>query len=314
MTTFAADCWFLTGATAGGKSAIGVELAGRLGAEIVSLDSMAVYRGMDIGTAKPTQQQRQAVPHHLIDLVDPWEEFNLSRYLKAARAAVDDIRRRSREVVFVGGTPLYLKALLRGVFDGPSADHELRARLAHAEQAQPGSLHQRLQSADPLAAARLHPNDIKRIIRALEVFERTGRPISELQRQFNAGRPAADCRVFVVDWPRDELNARIHRRVDAMFAGGLVAETRHLLADGRPLSRSAGQAVGYCEVIDHLEGRRALAETMELVKQNTRQLAKRQCTWFRSLSECRFIGMSEPVDPSAVACRIADQGRIITPN
>jgi tRNA dimethylallyltransferase len=283
----AIDCWFLTGATASGKTAVGVELAGRIGAEIVSLDSMALYRGMDVGTAKPTALERGAVPHHLIDVLDPHESFSLARYLEAAHRAVDQIKARNREVLFVGGTPLYLKGLLRGIFRGPPADRDLRQRLEEQARNQGSDfLHRRLAQVDPAAAERLHQNDTRRLIRALEVYEKTGQPISQLQQQFNTGRGADQCRVFVLDWPTPPLNARIDRRVDAMFAAGLVDEVRTLLDRPRPLSGTAAQAVGYREVIEHLQGQRGLAETIELVKTRTRRFAKRQRTWFRSLSEC----------------------------
>jgi tRNA dimethylallyltransferase len=352
------DAWFLTGPTAAGKSAVGVALAQRIGAEIVSLDSMALYRGMDIGTAKPTAVERGAVPHHLIDVLDPWQEYSVAQYVEAAGRCADDISGRGRQTLFVGGTPLYLKALLRGIFEGPPADWDFRRRMAdEARRHGDDWLHRRLAEVDQAAAARLHPNDVRRILRALEVFEKTGRPISELQRQFETGRPAAECRVFVLDWPRAELHARIDRRVESMFAAGLVDEVRRLCASGplslweradtsgplslwerarvradaanddpvtddesdssdRPqplplsgkresgeycLSRTALQAVGYREVIEYLEGRRSLAETIELVQRHTRQLAKRQMTWFRSLTECRFLAVSEPFDAAAVA-------------
>ena len=186
---FVHDCWFLTGPTASGKSAVGVELARRIDAEIVSLDSMALYRRMDIGTAKPTAEQRRAVPHHLIDAIEPWEEFSLARYVDEAARTVGEIAGRGRQVLFVGGTPLYLKGLLRGIFRGPPADWEFRRRLADEARSRGGDwLHRRLAEVDPVSAARLHPNDARRLIRALEVFEKTGRPISELQRQFEVGR------------------------------------------------------------------------------------------------------------------------------
>jgi tRNA dimethylallyltransferase len=316
--TPAADCWFLTGPTAAGKTDVGIELARRLGAEIVSLDSMALYRGMDIGTAKPTAEQRAAVPHHLVDVIEPHEEYSLARYLDEAARCVAEIRGRGREVLFVGGTPLYLKGLLRGIFEGPPADRRLRRALREeAQRDGPEALHRRLARLDPEAAERLHPNDLKRIIRALEVYEKTGQPISELQRQFDTGRPAEECRVFVLDRPRAELHERINRRVEAMFAAGLVDEVRRLLAGGRgtvpfsqsenwdsPLSRTARQAVGYREAIEHLRGERGLAETVELVKRHTRQMAKRQMTWFRSLSECRFVAVEGAVEPAATAERL----------
>jgi tRNA dimethylallyltransferase len=281
-------CWFLTGPTAAGKSAVGVELARRIGAEIVSMDSMALYRGMDIGTAKPSGEQRRAVPHHLIDIIEPQEEFSLAQYVEAARACVEDIRQCGRQVLFVGGTPLYLKALLRGIFEGPPADEAFRRQLREeARRHDPEWLHEQVKNVDPTAAAKLHPNDAKRLVRALEVFHKSGVPISRLQQQFDVGRPAEACRVFVLDWPRPELHRRIDARVDAMFAQGLVEEVRRLLNGS--LSKTARQAVGYKELIEHLDGYTDLRATLELVKLHSHQLAKRQCTWFRSLSECRFI-------------------------
>ena len=303
---FAQKCWFLTGPTAAGKSAVAIELAARIQAEIISLDSMALYRGMDIGTAKPTPDERRAVPHHLVDVLEPHEEYSLAQYVEAASRCAAEIIGRGREALLVGGTPLYLKGLLRGVFEGPPADWPLRRCLAdQARQNGASWLHDQVAKVDPAAAARLHPNDARRLIRALEVFEKTGYPISTLQKQFDVGRPAAECRVFVLDWPKEMLNARIDRRVDAMFAAGLVDEVHQLLAKPHPLSRTARQAVGYREVIEHLEGRRNLTETIALVRQHTRQLAKRQRTWFRSLSECRFIPVSEPLDEAALADQIA---------
>jgi tRNA dimethylallyltransferase len=305
----AADCWFLVGPTASGKTAVGLELAQRLAAEIVSLDSMAVYRGLDIGTAKPSAAERAAVPHHLIDLVEPDQEFSLAQYVTAAERCAAEIRARGRNVLFVGGTPLYLKSLLRGIFEGPAADWPLRRRLeAEAHRQGPQWLHQRVAAVDPQAASRLHPRDSRRLIRALEVFEKTGRPISELQGQFERARPPEQCRVFVLDWPRDALAARIDARVEAMFAAGLVRETEELLARGKQLSRSARQAVGYREVLEHLAGQRTLAETIDLVKLRTRQFAKRQLTWYRSLSECRWIELTRDEDLSQAAQRIAAAG------
>lgn len=300
------DCWFLTGQTASGKTAVGIELARRLGAAIVSLDSMAVYRGMDIGTAKPTPDERRQVPHHLIDLIEPHEEFSLAQCVAEAHRQIAEIRSRGREPLFVGGTPLYLKGLLRGIFEGPAADSQLRQRLAdEARRLGSATLHARLSSVDPVAAARLHANDTRRLIRALEVFELTGRAISDWQRQFETGRPAEECQVFVLQWPKEELYPRIDARVDAMFAAGLVDETRELLSRPLPLSRTARQAVGYREVIEHLAGERNLPDTIELVKLRTRQFAKRQATWFRSLSECRFVDMSRDTNVIEVADRIA---------
>ncbi len=252
---------------------------------------------MDIGTAKPTAEQRAATPHHLIDIVEPDRQFSLAEYLAAAEACVAEIRRRGKEVLFVGGTPLYLKGLLRGTFKGPAADPLLRRSLEQEERARPGTLHRRLAEVDPAAAERLHSNDLRRLVRALEVFLKTGVPISKWQRQFDRGLPAERCRVFLLDWPRAVLYRRVNRRVEAMFQQGLVDEVRSLLARERPLGRTASQAVGYREVIEHLEGRRGLDETIALVKQHTRQLAKRQGTWFRSLR-----GMPARADRRADRC------------
>jgi tRNA dimethylallyltransferase len=170
-----------------------------------------------------------------------------------------------------------------------------------------------LAAVDAASALRLHPNDTRRLIRALEVYEKTGRPISQWQQQFDAGQPAERCRVFVLDWPRPALYARIDHRVEAMFADGLVQEVRNLLAQSRPLSKTARQAVGYREVIEHLGGGRPLADTITLVQQHTRQLAKRQLTWFHSLNECRFVSLSDPFDAEAVTDRIVSLAERIPP-
>ncbi|MFH1267959.1 MAG: tRNA (adenosine(37)-N6)-dimethylallyltransferase MiaA [Planctomycetota bacterium] len=299
----------MTGPTAGGKTGVGVELAGRIGAEIVSMDSMALYRGMDIGTAKPTAAERRTVRHHLVDVVEPHQEFSLAQYVEDAARSVAEIKGRRREALFVGGTPLYLKGLLRGIFQGPPADWDFRRRLEdEARREGPDYLHRRLAEVDPVAAKRLHPNDTRRLVRALEVHEKTGQPISRLQEQFESGRSAEACRVFVLDWPTAQLNRRINRRVDAMFAAGLVEEVRGLLEGPHPPGKTAAQAVGYREVIEHIEGKRGLAETIELVKTHTRQFAKRQRTWFRSLSECRSMPVEDPIDPAEVARRIREAG------
>src|SRR3954470_4817723 len=201
------DCWFLSGATAVGKTAVGIALAQRIGAEIISLDSMAIYRRMDIGTAKPSQDQRASVPHHLIDIVDPSDEFSVAQYVEAAAKVVADVRSRGKAPLFVGGTPLYLKSLLRGLFDGPPADWKLRGEIEQElKQVGQSALFERLVQVDPVAASHIHPNDTRRLIRALEVYRATGQPISHQQLQFEEGRPAEECRVFVLRRPREELH------------------------------------------------------------------------------------------------------------
>jgi tRNA dimethylallyltransferase len=306
------DCWYLTGPTASGKTSVGVELAQLLDAEIISLDSMALYREMDIGTAKPTAEERQRIPHHLLDVLPPTAEFSVSNYREAALAAITEIRARGREVLFVGGTPLYLKALVRGILAGPPADWDFRRRIEE-ELATVGleALHERLALVDPVSAARVHPHDKRRMIRALEVHRQTGQPISHLQTQFEDGTPAEECRVFVLDWARDELHRRINARVDRMFADGLVEEVRGLLARHGALSRTASQAVGYREVLAHLRGERDRPHTVEAVKARTRQFARRQLTWFRSLIECRFIARANGPTAREVAEEVLRVGRAV---
>lgn len=301
----ALDCWYLTGPTASGKTLVGLELAERLGAEIIVLDSMTLYRHMDIGTAKPGADERRRIPHHLLDLVDPDQEFSVANYVDEAHRVIGEIRSRGREVLFVGGTPLYLKAMLRGLFQGPPADWEFRQEV-EAEIATVGiaALHQRLEQVDPLAAAKLHPNDKRRIIRALEVNKLTGRPLSHQQTQFAEGTPAAECRVFALEWPRPVLHERIATRVRHMFAHGLVDEVRELQARFPALSRTAAQAVGYREVLEHLRGECDLAAAIERVTARTRQFARRQETWFRGLMECRRVGDLAAATPAEIAERI----------
>lgn len=312
----ALDCWYLTGPTAAGKTKVGIELAQRLNAEIVSLDSMSLYQEMNIGTAKPSAEDRSRVPHHLLDLVRPSDEYSLSEYIDAAHAAIADIKGRGREVLFVGGTPLYLKSLLRGVYQGPPADWEFRAEIERELERVPlSALHERLQIIDPLLAAKLHPHDKRRIVRGLEVFKLTGQRLSHLQTQFDDGRPASATKVFVLAWPREVLHQRIDARVEQMFAAGLVEEVRNLLAKYGSLSRTAMQAVGYREVIEFLASRDQWPQSnatgdrncSERVKARTRQFARRQETWFRALSECRFVSMDDQMSAASVAELVLQQ-------
>lgn len=301
------DCWYLSGPTASGKTGIGLELAELLNAEIISMDSMTLYREMDIGTAKPTEEQRQRVPHHLLDILSPTEDYSVSNYIETVRQTVREIRGRGREVLFVGGTPLYLKTLLRGIFQGPPADWEFREQVEREiEEVGLAALHKRLEQVDPLSAAKLHPNDKRRIIRALEVYRVAGQPISHLQTQFDEGLPTDRCKVVVLGWPRDVLHERINARVDVMFAAGFVDEVSGLLARHGSLGRTASQAVGYCEVIAHVRGERDLESSIEAVKARTRQFARRQDTWFRSLSECRPFPLEGGLDERDVADRIVE--------
>ena len=295
-------CWILAGPTAVGKSAVGLELAELLGAEVVALDSMTVYRGMDIGTAKPALADQSRVPHHLLDVIEPHAEFSLAQYLRAAAVACEGIVGRGRVPLFVGGTGLYLRGLLRGLFEGPAADWGLRRELEELEQtAGTGTLHGRLQVVDPESAGWLHPNDQRRIIRALEVWHLTGVPLSVQQQQATLPPDQRPRHVFWLEPNRDWLHDRIHRRVDVMISDGLVREVRGLLTRPQGLGRTARQALGYQEVIGHLEGTLTLPAMIEAIQMHTRQFAKRQHTWFRNLEECRPLRIQGNESPREIA-------------
>jgi len=306
---FLRRCWFLAGPTACSKSAVALELAPRIGAEIVGLDSMTLYRGMDIGTAKPSAQERARVPHHLFDILDPHAEFSVVEYLESAERACRDIVARGRTPLFVGGTGLYLRSILRGVFEGPPAQPELRRELeADAEKLGPEALHRRLADVDPAAAARLHPNDVRRVIRALEVQAVTGQPLSE-QHEHDPLAPGERPRhVYWLDPPRAWLHERINRRVIEMVNAGLLDEVRRLRALPRPLSHTARQALGYKEILDWLEHpERPWEAVVELIQTRTRQFAKRQCTWFRNLVECTAVAMTGQEMPAQLAEELASR-------
>jgi tRNA dimethylallyltransferase len=304
------QCWFLAGATACGKTATGIDLARELNAEILSLDSMAIYRGMDIGTAKPTVEEQAAASHHLIDLLEPSQDFSVAEYVTAAQNRCEEIVSRGRTPLFVGGTGLYLRSLLRGVFEGPSADHAIRERLERfVEQESPEALHSQLAVVDPASAARLHPQDKRRVIRALEVFELTGRPASEQLEEGPLPESERPRHVFWLSPPRAWLHDRINRRVDLMFAAGLVDEVRRLLAATGGLGRTASQALGYKEVAAYLAGELTLAACIDRVKTRTRQFAKRQETWFRNLVEARPVPIDGGESPRELAQKILDIAR-----
>lgn len=301
------QCWFLAGPTAAGKTAAALALAERLDAEIISLDSMAIYRGMDIGTAKPTKAEQERVHHHLIDAIAPHEEYSLADYVAAAETAAKEIVSRGRRVLFAGGTGLYLRGVLRGVFEGPSADWEFRRGLeAAAASAGEGYLHERLKEVDPVAAVKLHPRDHRRIIRAIEVFHQTGEPLSAQQEHGPLPESERPKNVYWLYPPRDWLHERINRRVDQMLDEGLVEEVRNLLSAPMPLSRTARQALGYKEVIDHLEGRIDAGEMADLIKRRTRQFAKRQHTWFRNLEECQAVDIVGIETADEIAALLVD--------
>jgi tRNA dimethylallyltransferase len=303
-------CWFLAGPTAVGKTAVGIELARRIDAEIVCLDSMTLYRGMDIGTAKATAEERSQVPHHLLDVISPHEKFSVAEYLAAANTVCEEILARGRTPLFVGGTGLYLRSVLRGVFQGPTADWNLRERLESAVKTHGEAwLHEQLTQVDLASAKRLHPRDLRRVIRAIEVFELTGKPLSEQQQQPALPMDQRPTHVFWLSPPRDWLYQRIDQRVVAMFAGGFLAEVRGLQSLTRPLGRTARQALGYKEILDWLERTQDFdaphppPDVVRQIQTRTRQFAKRQHTWFRNREECQEV----EIDGTETAADLADK-------
>lgn len=293
---------FILGCTASGKASLGQELARRTGGEIISIDSMKVYRRMNIGTAKPSAEAQAAVAHHLIDVVEPSEEFSVAQYVRLAEAAIAGIHARGKPIFVVGGTPLYIKALSEGLFEGPGADPVVRDRLQQiARERGVPALHDRLRQVDGEAAKRIHPNDLRRLVRALEVFELSGRPISALQEQWDRDRTRHDCVFIGVRRDKEDLSRRINERVRRMVDAGLAAEVAALLAEDRPLSTAARQALGYAEMIRHLQDGVGLAESVELIKINTRQFAKAQRTWFRRFRAVAWID----VGPDSTAAEVA---------
>ncbi|MGC4032722.1 MAG: tRNA (adenosine(37)-N6)-dimethylallyltransferase MiaA [Tepidisphaeraceae bacterium] len=282
----------LLGPTASGKSALALVLAERLGAEILSVDSMQVYRHMDIGTAKPSAEEQAAVKHHLIDVVEPSDPYTVAQFVSAAD---DIIANATKPIIATGGTPMYYKALFEGLFDGPAADPAVRAKLAE----QPAeALHRRLTEVDPAAAARIHVNDTRRLLRRLEVFEITGKPITEHQQQWDT--PHRHAAVwFGLNWEKEQLNRRINARVKQMMTAGWVEETRQLVDRFGTLSKTAGEATGYAELIDHLSGRQSLDDATEQIKIATRQLARRQTKWFRRWQQVNWLAGDASVGANA---------------
>lgn len=278
----------VAGPTASGKSELAVELAEALGGEIVGADSRQVYREMDVGTAKPSASERARVPHHLIDIVDPDQPFDVAAWRRAALTAIADIHARGRRVVVCGGTGLYLRSLSRGLFAGPAADPALRARLQAAEEASPGVLHARLQEVDPASARRIHANDVLRTVRALEVHEGTGRPLSAWLAEHGLSEKPFETLTLVLDRDRGDLRERIVARSAAMVAGGIVEELAGLHEKYEPTPR-AFDAIGYRQAAQCLAGSLARDNLAEAISVATSQYAKRQRTWLRGQAETTAV-------------------------
>ncbi len=307
----------LTGPTASGKSSLALRFArARKNVEILSMDSMAVFRGMDVGTAKPTREERDEIPHHLLDLAPPHASFDTHAWCNAAAAAVADVRARGCTPLFVGGTPLDLMAVFTGMMEGPGRDEALRASLSAQEDAEPGHLHTRLLAVDPEAAGRIHRNDRKRLVRALEVFTLTGKPISASQSQFDQPGWKRPCRILSVHRPREELRERVRARTIAMLGAGLVEETR-AIQDGDGFSREAAAAIGTAECLAWLRG--AIKDDEELrnrIRRSTHKLVRRQTTWLRRMAEVQWIapdlGAAEVAE--AFASPAPERPPVVDPN
>lgn len=291
---------FLAGPTAVGKSALALALAERIGGEIISVDSMQVYRGLDVGTAKPTLTEQKKIPHHLIDVCALTEAFDAAQFVRRAAQAVGEIQARGRVAIFCGGTGLYFKAYLDGLGEAPPADEHLRAELEAVPLA---DLLAELQACDPVAYGRIDRLNPRRVVRAVEVIRLTGKKFSSQKASWSDPASQPLPHFFCFTRPAADLHARINQRVEEMFARGLVAETRELLAHGLAENKFALQAIGYRQVTEHLRGEHTLAETVELVKIKTRQFAKRQLTWFRRHARAEWVALGEDAAAAAWLAR-----------
>lgn len=308
------NLFIITGPTASGKSGVSLYIADKVKeTEIVSADSMQIYRGMDIGTAKVSKLSRKAITHHLIDIIDPWETYNLGCYVKEANNIIKTRRENGKQTIVVGGTGLYIKGLTQGVFKGPSADQQLRYELEMIID-QKGSmyLYNKLKEVDPVSAERLHPEDHKRVIRAIEVYKKTGLTISKLQKQFLSQRSEFDYTIFIINRNKEDLNKRIDKRVENMFDNGFLEEVTVLRENANGLSKQAAQALGYKEILKFLDNQISFSEVKDLIKQNTKRFAKKQRTWFRSFDSTVWIDYSPNDNNKTVGDKILIEMEKIT--
>lgn len=296
---------FIAGPTAVGKSAVALALAEKIGGEIISVDSMQAYRGLDIGTAKPTAEERARVPHHLIDVCDLHEAFDAAKFVQLAESAVSEIQARGKTPVFCGGTGLYFRAFLEGLGEAPPTDEKLRAELVAMPLA---VLLEELRQRDPATFDAIDRQNPRRVVRAVEVIRLTGKKFSEQRAEWRTAQPNVQAPrskvIFALTRPADDLNRRINVRVEEMFARGLVAETERLLKHGLAENKFAMQAIGYRQVVEHLQGGRDLKETIELVKTRTRRFAKRQLTWFRAQTNLQWIELSAEETPAETLAKL----------
>lgn len=300
----------VAGPTAAGKTILGAALAEALGGEVISADAFAVYRGMDVGTAKPDPELRRRVPHHLLDVADPRQRYSAGQFIRDAEVVLADCWARGKQPVVVGGTLFYVRALLYGLFPEPPKDEGLRRQLEAAWEEDPEALRQQLWQLDPVSAARINPADKQRILRALEVCLVSGRPLSQLWAENPLGGPRFSFVYLALQPPRAALHARIVQRVEDMWRRGLLAETRGLLASGVPMNAHAFKAIGYREALRVVLGEWSEEEAKAKTVAATRQLAKRQLTWLRKEARVRFLpAFGEEALPSALAAWEASRGQ-----
>lgn len=298
---------FIIGCTGCGKGEVGRQLALGVGGEIISADSMKVYRRMDIGTAKPNPEARRRVRHHLIDVVEPSESFSMADFVRRAEAAAQEISLRRKVIFAVGGTGMYIKALSEGIFEGPSAEPDLRERIhQRAQRHGVEALHAELATVDPQAADRIHRKDLRRMVRALEVYELTGQPITALQTQWDRERTKHHCTFIGLRRTLEDQNHRTNSRVKRWIQLGWVDEVRALLNESPPMSTTSRQALGYTELIEHVSAKASLEEAIEKIKIATRQFAKAQRTWFRRFRSTRWFDLDADTSVQHVADRILD--------
>ncbi|MGD1046905.1 MAG: tRNA (adenosine(37)-N6)-dimethylallyltransferase MiaA [Bacteroidota bacterium] len=291
----------IVGPTASGKTALSILIAEKLGGEIISADSRQIYRHLVIGTAKPTQQELNRVAHHFINILNPDQSYNAGEYGQQARAKIEELLKQNKQPILVGGSGLYIRAVVDGFFEGPGKNSELRKQLeTEAHTLGPEILFERLKKIDSISAAKMDATKVRRVIRALEVYYTTGEPISGLHSVQESKIPFAVLQ-FGLDWERKILYHRIERRVDEMIKNGLIEEVRGLLAKGYSRSANALNTVGYKEVFDFIDGKITKEEMVRLIKQNTRHFAKRQLTWFRADRRIKWIPVNDETDWNAIA-------------
>lgn len=303
--------YFLLGPTASGKTRVALALAEPLQAEIVSMDSMLVYRGMDLGTAKPSAEEQAQVPHHLIDVVEPHEEFSVARWLEAADQVERALADRGRNALYVGGTNLYLKARTAGLLASPPIPEEVREAVRQKSESEGGldALYRELQEVDPDSAQRIHPNDAQRIHRAIEMYRATGRPLTALQQEWSPDQALGEAAVALA-WPREELRERVARRFDLMLEQGFLAEIRQIRA-AMGFGPTAAKALGYRQMLAYLDGACSLEEARDRAITGTRTYIRRQMTWLRSFPDLNWVGMCDdagnprPTDELAAVCLAA---------